>query len=48
MLLKQQTAGETRVGGIVAHLYSIKTKKTPVWRVALGDLLEWYRVGIFI
>ena len=36
MLLKPQTAGETRFGGIAAHFYSIKTKKTPVWSVALG------------
>ena len=47
MLLELQTAGETRFPGIVAHFYSIKTKKTPIWRVALNDWLEWYRVGIF-
>ena len=46
--LLEQQAGTRRahpLHGLVANLHSLKTEKTPVGRVALGDWLGCYRVG---
>ena len=34
-------------GELVANFYSLKTKEIPAGRVALGDCLGCYRVGVF-